>query len=522
MNGAEILVNALLSGGVDVCFANPGTSEMHFVAALDRYPKMRCVLGLFEGVVTGAADGYFRMSGKPASTLLHLGPGLANGVSAIHNAMKANSGMVNVVGDHASWHLAYDAPLTSDLDGIARPVSHWLKRAHAPDDIARHAVEAIEAARSRPPAIATLILPGDAAWNEAETAFHHGEVKGEISLGRGYSAPQQAAIDAAAKALKSGEPSVLFLGGEAVRGPAMELVGKIVAKTGAQVFSQTFCARAERGAGRVSAARLPYPVDHAVAALKDYRHVITVQAAAPVGFFAYPGKPSLLADPEAEIHSLCSLSEDPMQALEALAEAVGALNAEPKREIRPAEMPLPTGGLNPLSIAQALAALLPDNAIVVDESITTGLNSYALTAAAKPHDWLMNMGGSIGFAPPVATGAAVACPDRKVLCITGDGSAMYSLQALWTQAREGLDVTTIVYSNRTYQILQMEFAGVGAGKPGPSARAMMDIGNPDLDWVKLGEGMGVPSVKVTTAEEFSAALARSMAEQGPSLIEVVL
>lgn len=521
MNGAEILVNALLSGGVDVCFANPGTSEMHFVAALDRYPKMRCVLGLFEGVVTGAADGYYRMSGKPASTLLHLGPGLANGVSAIHNAMKANSGMVNVVGDHASWHLAFDAPLTSDVDGIARPVSHWLKRAHSPDDIARHAVEAIEAARSRPPAIATLILPGDAAWNEAEGALHHEQFKGEVQLGRGYQSPRQSAIDEAAKALASGEPCVLFLGGDAVRAPAMELVGKILEKTGARVFSQTFCARAERGAGRVSAARLPYPVDAAVAALKDFKHVITVQASAPVGFFAYPGKPSLLADPEAQIMSLCAMNEDPMQALEALAEAVGASKLEPRREVR-AETPLPTGALNPLSIAQALAALLPENAVVVDESITTGLNSYALTAGAAPHDWLMNMGGSIGFAPPVATGAAVACPDRKVLCITGDGSAMYSLQALWTQARERLDVTTIVYSNRTYQILQMEFAGVGAGQPGPSARAMMDIGNPDLDWVKLGEGMGVPSTRVTTAEEFCAALARCMAQRGPALIEVML
>lgn len=521
MNGAEILVNALLSGGVDVCFANPGTSEMHFVAALDRYPRMRCVLGLFEGVVTGAADGYFRMAGRPASTLLHLGPGLANGVSAIHNARKAHSGMVNVVGDHASWHLAHDAPLTSDLDGIARPVSHWLKRAGKPDKIARLAAEAIAAAQSRPPAIATLILPGDAAWNEAKAGLHHEQAKADEACRRGYRTPPPEGIEDAAKALKSGEPCALFLGGEAVRGPAMDLAGRIAAKTGAKLFSQTFCARAERGAGRVSAARLPYPVDHAVAALEEIRHVITVQAPPPVGFFAYPGKPSLLAPPDAAILPVSALDEDPIQALEALADAVGALKTTPRREVR-AETPLPTGPLDPMSIARALAALLPENAVVVDESITTGLNSYALTAAAASHDWLMNMGGSIGFAPPVATGAAVACPDRKVLCITGDGSAMYSLQALWTQAREGLDVTTIVYANRTYKILQMEFDSVGAGMPGPSARAMMDIGNPDLDWVKLGQGMGVPSTRVTTAEEFSTALARAMREAGPKLIEVVL
>lgn len=521
MNGAEILVNTLLAGSVDVCFANPGTSEMHFVAALDRYPKMRCVLGLFEGVVTGAADGYYRMAKKPASTLLHLGPGFANGVSALHNAMKAGSGIVNVVGDHASWHLAYDAPLTSDLDGIARPVSHWLKRSHSPDDIARHAAEAIEAARSRPPAIATLILPGDAAWNEAEAPVRFNEMHGGITPNRPYRTAKSAAVEAAAAALRSGEPCMLFLGGEALEADALEWVGRITEKTGARAFSQTFAARVERGAGRVSVARMPYQVDAAVAALKDFRHVITVQAAVPVGFFAYPGKPSLLAPEDAEVHTLATTGEDPLTALRALAEAVGAGNLTARPEIRKAES-LPTGPLNPMSIAEALAALIPENAIVVDESITTGLSSYARTASAAPHDWLQNMGGSIGFAPPVATGAAISCPDRRVLCLTGDGSAMYSLQALWTQAREGLAVTTVVYSNRAYQILQLEFAGVGAGKPGPSALDMMDIGRPDLDWVKLGEGMGVPSVRVTTAEEFCTALSRSFAAEGPSLIEVML
>ncbi len=520
MNGAEILVNTLLSGGIEVCFANPGTSEMHFVAALDRYPRMRCVLGLFEGVVTGAADGYYRMAGRPASTLLHLGPGLANGLSALHNAMKASSGIVNVVGDHASWHLQYDAPLTSDVDGIARPLSHWLKRSHSPDDVARHAAEAIEAANGRPGAIATLILPGDAAWNEAGSAVHFDTATAAVPA-RKPVAPRADAIEQAARALASGEPAALFLGGAALTEKAMEIVGRIVAKTGARAFSQTFAARVERGAGRISAERLPYPVDQAVQALKPYRHVITVQANQPVGFFAYPGKPSLLTDPAAEIHPLCSLSEDVIAALEALAEAVGATRSEPVKEIR-REAALPTGALNPLAIAQALAALMPENAVVVDEAITGGFNSYPLTASAAPHDWLQNMGGSIGFAPPVATGAALGAPGRPVICLTGDGSAMYSLQSLWTQARESLHVVTLVFSNRTYQILKMEFAGVGAGEPGPSALAMMNLDRPDLDWVKLGEGMGVPSSRVTTAEELCLALSRALAAEGPSLIEVML
>lgn len=520
MNGAEILVNTLISGGIDVCFANPGTSEMHFVAALDRYPRMRCVLGLFEGVVTGAADGYYRMAGRPAATLLHLGPGLANGLSALHNARKASSGIVNVVGDHASWHLEHDAPLTSDVDGIARPLSHWLKRSHTPDEVGRHAGEAIEAANGRPGAIATLILPGDAAWNEASAPVHFDPATIAVPY-RQPLAPDGAAIDAAAQALLSGEPSVLFLGGQALTARAMEIVGRIVARTGARAFSQTFAARVERGAGRVSAERLPYPVDQAVEALKPYRHVITVQASQPVGFFAYPGKPSVLSSPDATVHPLCTLQEDVMVALEALAEAVGASRVQPVRQVR-TERALPTGPLSPLAVAEALAALMPEDAVVVDEAITGGFNSYPLTAAAGPHDWLQNMGGSIGFAPPVATGAALGAPGRPVICLTGDGSAMYSLQALWTQARENLHVVTLVFSNRTYQILKMEFAGVGAGQPGPSALAMMNLDNPDLDWVRLGEGMGVPSSRATTAEELCVALSRALAAEGPSLIEVML
>ena len=168
MNGAESLVRTLVAGGVDVCFSNPGTSEMHFVAALDRVEGMRCVLGLFEGVVTGAADGYFRMKGTPASTLLHLGPGLANGLANLHNAKKANSGIVNIVGQHATHHIGYNAPLTSDIEGLARPMSAWVRTSPDAKSVSADGAAAIAAARSAPPQIATLILPADTAWNEAD------------------------------------------------------------------------------------------------------------------------------------------------------------------------------------------------------------------------------------------------------------------------------------------------------------------------------------------------------------------
>ncbi len=512
MNGAESLVRTLVASGVDTCFANPGTSEMHFVSALDRTAGMRSILVLFEGVATGAADGYWRMAGRPASTLLHLGPGLANGLSNIHNARKASSGMVNVVGEHASWHLAFDAPLTADIEGLARPLSDWVRTSLGAQAIGGDAVDAVTVARSA--GIATLILPGDTAWNEG----------GKVAEPRAVSTQSTVdsdAVEAAARALASGDKTMIILGGRSISGKALELAGRIAGKTGATLATQFFSARTERGAGRVATMRIPYFVDAALAALKDYRQIVTVETREPIAFFAYPNKPSQLKHPDATITELCPRGVHGLDSLQALADAVGA-NASHARHQLLTEAILPSGALNPTTIAQILSALIPENAIVVDESITTGRESFPLTAGARPHDWLQNMGGSIGYGLPVATGAAIACPDRKVICISGDGSAMCMLQSLWTQARESLDVTTLIFANRAYQILQQEFAGVGAGAPGEKARAMLSIDNPTLDFVSMSKGLGVPADRVETCEELIAALSRRIAGQGPSLIEVVL
>ena len=515
VNGAEILVRTLLDGGIDTCFANPGTSEMHFVAALDRHPEMRCVLGLHETVVTGAADGYFRIAGRPAATLLHLGPGFANGLSNLHNAQKAGSGVVNVVGDHASWHLAFDAPLTSDLDGLARPLSALLRRAESADTVGRDTAEAIGFAAQVPGRIATLILPGDAAWDETTTEA------GVVTPATTETRVDEDALAAAVAALRSGRPTLILANGPAIRGAALDDLGRVMAATGARGATPTFAAVIERGAGRVALERLPYPVEQAIAWLKPFETIILIGCDDPVGFFAYPGKPSRLADPAATVISLASRETDGRPALARLVEALDLVEGPvPRRERQTG--PLPEGPLTPDGIARVLAALMPDDAIVVDESITGGLGSYPLTASAAPHAWLQNMGGSIGFAPPVATGAAIAAPGRTVLCLTGDGSAMYSPQALWTQAREKLKVVTLVFANRSYNILKMEFAGVGAGLPGPSARAMMEIDRPVIDFVRLGESMGVPSERVDTAEALAAAFARALAAEGPSLIEAVI
>jgi acetolactate synthase I/II/III large subunit len=514
MNGAESLVHTLLKGGVDVCFTNPGTSEMHFVAALDKIDGMRCVLCLFEGVVSGAADGYARMTGKPAATLLHLGPGLGNALANLHNAKKARSPIVNVVGEHATYHIQYNTPLTSDIAGIARPVSHWVKSAPDAASVGLCAAEAIAAAHTAPGQIATLILPADTAWGDGGTV-------GTVPAIPEREMVDDRLVDAAAAILKSGEPALLLLGAGALFQEPLEAAGTIAAATGCNVMAEGMNARLQRGAGRLAVNRIPYPVPQALDVLKPYRRIVLVGAGRPAGFFAYPGMPSLLAPEGCEILTLALPEQDCTAALQALAGAVGAKpgTAKLQKSARPAR---PTGPLTLDSIAAAIGALLPENAIVADESVTTGRGFYPLTAGAPPHDWLQNRGGSIGLGMPLATGAAVACPDRKVVCLEGDGSGMYTMQALWTQARENLDVTTLVFANRSYNILKGELANVGAGNPGPRAHDMLTLDRPTIDWVSIAASMGVEAEKAHDTDELCRAFERGLSVKGPYLVEVVI
>ena len=515
MNGAESLVRTLLAGGVDVCFANPGTSEMHFVAALDRVEGMRSILGLFEGVVTGAADGYGRMAGKPAATLLHLGPGLANGLANLHNAKKAASPVVNIVGEHASWHIKYDAPLTSDIEGVARPMSHWVKTTQRAEDTGADAAAAITAARTAPGQIATLILPGDSAWNEGGVVAKTAEPAPRAKV-------DDQAVKQAAAALRSGAPTLLLLTGQALDAHGLDLAGRIAAATSCKLLSQYANARLARGAGRVPILRLPFPVDQAVQTLAPFKHIVLIGAKAPVGFFAYPNKPSELWPRDCQLHTLATLAEDAIDALERLAEEIGAKKGT--AQVQQAKRPdMPGGAIKAESLAATIGALLPEGAIVADESVTTGRGFYPLTAGAPPHDWLNNLGGSIGYGLPVAIGAAVACPDRKVICMSGDGSAMYTIQGLWTMAREKLNVLTVIWANRSYAILRGELANVGAGtNPGRKALDMLSLDRPDLDFVAMAKGMGVDGGRATTMEEFNRLFAAGLKMNGPYLIEVVI
>jgi acetolactate synthase I/II/III large subunit len=514
MTGAETLVRTLVAGGIDTCFTNPGTSEIHVVAALDQVPEMRCVLGLFEGVVTGAADGYARMAEKPACTLLHLGPGLANGLANLHNASRAQVPIVNVVGQHATYHLRHDTPLTSDIEAIARPYSKWLRTSCSAKEIGFDAAEAISASRTAPGQIATLIVPGDVSWSEG------GIIPPQSSAARAP-IPSEETIDRAVAMLRSGVRTAMLLSGSALYGRCLQAAGRVAQATGAKLFVPYPIARLQRGAGLPAVERIQYIPEQAKEQLKEFRQLILVGASAPVAYFAYPGKDSTLTSPECVIHTLARAGEDLTAALEALCDALPFRGGKEFVE-SPGRPSIPSGDITLAGLADAIGALLPENAIVVDESMTSGRGIMAATKGAPPHDWLGNTGGSIGIALPLAVGAAVACPDRRVLCLTADGSAMYTVQALWTMAREAAKITTVVFANRAYAVLKREFSNLEIGDPGPRSRELFDIGHPDLDWVSLAKGMGVPGTRATSLEAFVKALREGLETDGPMLIEVPL
>lgn len=515
MNGAESLARTLLAQQVEVCFSNPGTSEMHFVAALDKVQGMRCILGLFEGVATGAADAYYRMADKPACTLLHLGPGLANGLANLHNAKKAGSGIVNVVGEHARHHIAHNAPLTSDIQGVATPMSAWVKTSESALTVAQDGALAVHAARQAPGQIATLILPADTAW-ETGSGIDSRPFTGQRT------AVSQDTVERVAQALQRPLKTALLLGGVGVREPALSWVGKIAARTGCAVLSEYNTPRMQRGAGRVITRRIPYAVDAALALLKDFEQIILVGAKQPVAFFAYPDKPSVLTSPRAELLQLAGAGDDIVQSLQDLAERLQAkhLPAAGVADFQPSD--LPTGPLEPLGIGRLLATLIPEGAVVVDESVSTGRGFDLATTHARPHDWLNVMGGAIGFGMPAAVGAAVGAPGRPVILLEGDGSGMYTLQALWTMARENLNVKVLVFANRAYQILRGELKNVGAGSPGKNATDMLMLDRPCLDWVALAKGHGVPAQQATDLSSLARAFKAALAVEGPCLIEVLM
>ncbi|MEA2270760.1 MAG: acetolactate synthase large subunit [Solirubrobacteraceae bacterium] len=513
MNGAESLVRTMTAAGVDVCFANPGTTEMHLVRALDEVGGVRAVLGLFEGVCSGAADGYARMAGRPAMALLHLGPGLANGLANLHNAHRARTPVFTVVGEHATWHRGRDAPLQSDIESFARPVSKWVRVSASAGEVAGDAAKAIGAARAAPGGVATLIVPADCAWGDA------GGPARPIP-GAPPAAVLDDAVEAAAQALSAEGRGALLLGATALTEVGIRAAGRVAAATGCLLFAETFPARMERGGGLPTPQRLPYFPDEATAALAQASRLVLAGAREPVAFFGYPGLPSELAPPGMPVATLADPAHDAADALERLADRLGA-GPQPIPG-PPAPSPVPDGPLTPTSVAQVIAAGQPEGAIVVDEGLTVSAFYVAASGGAARHTYMALTGGAIGQGPPSATGAAIACPDRPVINLQADGSGMYTLQALWTQARERLDVTTLVCSNGHYGILLEELARAGVERPGAQSAATTSLRDPALDWVALAGGMGVPASRATTTTQLARELERALAEPGPHLVEMLL
>lgn len=513
MNGAESLFRTAVSAGLEICFANPGTTEMPLVAAMDAVPGVRPVLGLFEGVCTGAADGYARMRGRPAMTLLHLGPGLGNGLANLHNAHRAHTPVVNVVGDHATWHAKADAPLASDIASLARPVSVFVRSTQSARGLAGDFAEAWGAARRPPGGVATLIVPADCQWDPADGPA-------APPAPEPSAAADDAAVAEAAEALRPGASGVLLLGGSALGEAGLAAAARIAAATGCRVLHDTFVARLERGAGRPAFPRLPYFPEQAQEALAGATHVVLAGTRDPVAFFGYPKLPSRLAPEDARVVELAGPERDAQSALEALAERLGAAKPSPPSA---AERPEPPKGeLSVGSLGQALAALQPEGAVVVDEGLTSSAGYFGLSPGAPPHSWLMLTGGAIGQGLPCAVGAALGAPDRKVVAFQADGAGLYTLQSLWSLAREGLDVVVVVCANRSYRILRFEMGRAGVPEPGPSAAALCDLGHPVVDWVALARGFGLPAQRAETADELVRQLQRAFAEPGPALVEAVL
>ena len=515
MNSADALLKTLIANGLEVVFANPGTSEMHLVAAIDHHPEVRPILGLFEGVVTGAADGYARMSGKAAANLLHLGPGLGNGFANIHNAKKARTPMLNIVGDHATYHLQYNAPLTSDLDGLAKASSDWVGRSLSPDDLSSLGSQAWSEAHKFPGQIATMLVPADCAWGETDNI-------GPVVKRPDPLKVDDKKIDEAFKALSSSTNAMLFIGGDFLDEESVTLAGKIATSANCRLATDTFVKRHRRGRGITKVEPIPYFAEMAEEHLKGIDVIVFIGTRPPVSFFAYPGKKSYLSPEEAQLIELSSPLQDGKYALNALSDLFGGTRID--KQLIPNEtidMPI-SGTLGPDNIGPIFAGLLPEATIVCDAAATSGFFVTPHAWNAKPLDWLALTGGSIGQGLPLATGAAIAAPDRPVVCLHGDGGAMYTVQALWTQARESLNVTNIIFSNRSYAILKVELDRVGALGTGDRAASMFSLDDPAISWPSLAQSLGVDGYTATTVEEFKKALSNSLISEGPSLIEVMI
>lgn len=516
MTGAEMILKTAAEAGVEICFANPGTTELALVAAFDTVKNIRPILGLFEGVCTGAADGYARIKQKPAMTVLHLGPGLANGIANLHNARRARSPVLNIIGEHATWIRPYDPPLNMDIASLARTVSGFVKENISADQLSSDTAEAIAA--SLYGRISTLIVPAD---YQSEVCKTEEIARAPFS----FHAVDMEMIPHAVSMIQEAKKPALILGDRALRKEGLAAAAQIKAKTGCDLLMITFPAYFEAGAGLPVLNRIPYFPGQAQKFLARYDAFVQVGATEPAAFFGYAdGVTSLLPEKAPRVR-IDTEKQDAGLVLEALASMLGP--AAGKNEMHPvlAQYALPArpaGPLNAQKMCQAIAVLQPEQCIVVEEGVSSGAFYYAYSPYLKPYSHTTLTGGAIGMGMPLALGASLAAPDRQVINIQADGSAMYTLQALWSQAHEKAKVITVICSNHKYFTIELECLRAGYKTLGKEAKSLMSLTQPALDWVSLSRGMGVPAASVATAEAFITEFQKALKESGPYLIEAIL
>jgi acetolactate synthase I/II/III large subunit len=514
VNGAELTMKTALKAGVKVCFTNFGTTEIPLARSFDTEPGIKPVLGLFEGVCTGAADGYGRMLDKPALTLLHLGPGFANGIANLHNAKRAKTPIVNVVGEHATSHIPLDAPLAMDIEALAGTLAGWHRTNQSPLELSRDMSDALEAAAFGQ--IATLIIPNDYQQAEIDDT--------EIATAHFVFDPvDEKMISSGVRFFRKYHKVALILGGRALRQSGLQTAARIKNVTGCDLLTDNLPGYIDRSPELPEVARIPYFPEPAIKMLSQYEAAVIVGTKEPVSFFGYRGvRGKMLADDQPRI-IISSKRQNPAEALNCLADALGTTKSGEQPKTLHTQRPALAGGvLTAEKACQTLAAIQPEGAIIIDEGVTSVSNYYQISSHLPRHSLLTIAGGSIGYGPPCSVGAAVACPDRPVIAIQADGSAMYTIQALWTQAREKLNITTLICSNRRYNILKVEIERAGITGIGPFLKSLYELDNPSLNWVKMGEAMGVPGVAVNTAEQLAEELKAALSSKGPHLIEMEL
>ena len=514
MNGAAAFFKSIVDNGIDTIFACPGTSEMQVVDEVG-YSNLRVVLCLFENSVTGMADGYARMLDKPALGMVHVTCGLTNALANMHNARIANSRMIIFGG---GVHVAHEVnePVHSMLQRqpyVAQIAAQCVIEARSPDQLAAAATQALKASNDGAGKIVYVYGPNNAVWGESS---FQGKLTSSAEQRQRVST---ATISSIADTLKAGKKTAFILDNLALREEGLEILGRIAEGAGGRLFREWLPSRIAMGAGRVRTETLPYGGAEGRELLSEFDQIVLVGAKIPVCPFSYENQPWVKIPENCNVHTLATADHDILAALEELATQLDLPEKASNRYNRKPGEP-PTGPLSGNSIVQSLSILMPADSIVLDEAMLENVMFPLLMDGAAPFDFMAACpGGAIGAGPPVACGAAIACPNRKVILLEGDFSLMQGNTALWSMAQHNLDICVINYNNEGSASLSTELARVRQGEAQPKSIELLRIRKPTIDYAAMAESMGVPASRAETAEEFHLQLTKAMSTKGPHFID---